>query len=659
MANQFLFANFFATELVSAVTVSDTVLSIPPDASMALQNFTSGFYAPLTLWDGQNPPEIVWCTQNPQTGLLTVLRAQEGTSAFGWAAGTQVISSLTAAVINAALLAYNTGLVLMANYLPLSGGTLTGPLILGGPPTVPNGAATKGYVDGSLTGLMPLTGGTFSGDISMSGHRILQLPAPATAGEPATKAYVDADAASVSSYVQDVSGLYVTTGSGSAYALNPGKYGAGLTDGVKLAFRLHVTNRASPTLAVDGTAAVPLRWQSGSNANPAIWADGMILEAEYNASGPEWLVFGNDQPIETQITAGGPLNYTLASGLGITSLEDGLDLCIQLNATNTGAVTLNVDGLGAVPLRAQTGVDFKASQLIQYTPMRVRYNNATAEWLMYDQDVPRLDQCADVAISSPVAGQALTYNGTKWINQRNSPRGYIDGLTLSNDAITPNTIIDIAAGTGRADDDSVDIVLSAITKLLNAVWAAGTNAGGLDTGAIAASTWYYVYAIYNPSTLATDVVITTTYGSPTLPSGFTKKRYIGPIRTDGSSHILPFIQLADEFLWGTQTTDQNGNPPNTNAQLVSLTVPPVYKTIAIFGAIHNNSNAIISSPDTNDAVPGATTTNFSVASAVTNYAATFRVRTNATGQIRYRSNNTTNALVINTYGWVDHRGKNA
>src|SRR5215831_88206 len=103
MANQFLYANFFATELLSNIGVSDTTLSIPPSDSLKLTAFSSGYYAPLTLWDGANTPEIVYVTNNPQTGALTVIRAQESTSAFAWGAGTQVRSSITAAVMNAAL----------------------------------------------------------------------------------------------------------------------------------------------------------------------------------------------------------------------------------------------------------------------------------------------------------------------------------------------------------------------------------------------------------------------------------------------------------------------------------------------------------------------------------------------------------------------------
>src|SRR6516162_6783912 len=132
MANQFLFANFFATNLISSIGVGDTIIHIPPADALNLPLFGSGYYAPLFLWDGQNDPEIVYVVQNPQNGALTVLRGQEGTSQFGWAAGTQVRSTITAGVLNAALAAYNSGQVLIANYLPLTGGTLTGALTLSG-----------------------------------------------------------------------------------------------------------------------------------------------------------------------------------------------------------------------------------------------------------------------------------------------------------------------------------------------------------------------------------------------------------------------------------------------------------------------------------------------------------------------------------------------
>ena len=53
------------------------------------------------------------------------------------------------------------------NALPKSGGTMTGALILSGPPTVPNGAATKQYVDAQkvqTASSLPASGTALTGD---------------------------------------------------------------------------------------------------------------------------------------------------------------------------------------------------------------------------------------------------------------------------------------------------------------------------------------------------------------------------------------------------------------------------------------------------------------------------------------------------------------
>lgn len=57
----------------------------------------------------------------------------------------------------------NVGMALLAGYLPLTGGTLTGALSLPGDPASALQAAPKQYVDGFL----PKTGGTLSGDLSI------------------------------------------------------------------------------------------------------------------------------------------------------------------------------------------------------------------------------------------------------------------------------------------------------------------------------------------------------------------------------------------------------------------------------------------------------------------------------------------------------------
>jgi hypothetical protein len=74
--------------------------------------------------------------------------------------------------------------------LALSGGIMTGPLVLHNDPTTYFMAATKGYVDVSLGGYLPLTGGTISGQLTLSLE-------PVVAHQAANKGYVDLHAGTV------------------------------------------------------------------------------------------------------------------------------------------------------------------------------------------------------------------------------------------------------------------------------------------------------------------------------------------------------------------------------------------------------------------------------------------------------------------------------
>jgi hypothetical protein len=93
--------------------------------------------------------------------------------------------------INLQTLYINGALVNLGNYLALTGGTLTGFLILNDDPTDPYGASTKKYVDnrittvnGTFANYLPLSGGTLTGPLSLSAD-------PATNLQAATKQYVD------------------------------------------------------------------------------------------------------------------------------------------------------------------------------------------------------------------------------------------------------------------------------------------------------------------------------------------------------------------------------------------------------------------------------------------------------------------------------------
>ena len=97
----------------------------------------------------------------------------------GTLTGALILNAIPTTALGAATKSY----VDSAPYLPLVGGTLTGPLLLAADPTLALGAATKNYADTKL----PLAGGTLTGPLTLSGPPTQPLQA-------ATKAYVDSGA---------------------------------------------------------------------------------------------------------------------------------------------------------------------------------------------------------------------------------------------------------------------------------------------------------------------------------------------------------------------------------------------------------------------------------------------------------------------------------
>jgi hypothetical protein len=115
-------------------------------------------------------------------------------------------------------------------------------------------------------------------------------------------------------------------------------------------------------------------------------------------------------------------------------------------------------------------------------------------------------------------------------------------ITISNNVTDPDHDIDFSAGVFQFDDGSGQAVASAMTKKLDASWAPGNDAGGLDTGTVGIDSKYHCFAIYNPTTDISDFLFSASFSSPILPSGYTKKKWRMTIFTDGSANIKSFSQ---------------------------------------------------------------------------------------------------------------------
>ncbi len=111
------------------------------------------------------------------------------------------------------------------------------------------------------------------------------------------------------------------------------------------------------------------------------------------------------------------------------------------------------------------------------------------------------------------------------------PKYHMYGLNTRSTSGDELDSVDIAVGECMSDDHTTLIELTSLQTI--DVTTSGAN--GLDTGSASASTDYYIWLIYNPTSDTTAGLFSTSVTSPTLPSGYTKKRLIGFVRRHGAS----------------------------------------------------------------------------------------------------------------------------
>ena len=72
----------------------------------------------------------------------------------------------------------------------------------------------------------------------------------------------------------------------------------------------------------------------------------------------------------------------------------------------------------------------------------------------------------------------------------------------------------------------------------------GVNAGanGLDTGTVAAGNWYYIFAIYNPTTDTTASLVSLSMTAPTLPAGYTMAAILGAAYMAAGATFMPSVK---------------------------------------------------------------------------------------------------------------------
>lgn len=316
-----------------------------------------------------------------------------------------------------------------------------------------------------------------------------------------------------------------------------------------------------------------------------------------------------------------------------TQYFDGLEIVFRVTNSNTGASTVALPGLAAVDLKKDNGAtDLSGGDLLAGTYAAFRYDSAAGDFdFMW----------------STTAGSA-----------GDLPRGYIDGLVMSNNGVDSDHDIDTTIGVARSSDDSIDMTATAFTKRIDANWVAGSGNGGFPSAlSIAIDTWYHYFIISTPGgtiDFGFDSSLTAT-NLLTDATGYTKIRRIGSVLTDGSSNIIGFYSKGDDFWWNSAPTDFSGSAPGSFTN-VTLSVPLGVETLA-----RTNTQIISSGIDGVAFKSNVTTTEWVVLRADTERGwSRDRIWADTSSQIKHKADTGTPATYfLFNLGWTDLRGKDS
>jgi len=147
-------------------------------------------------------------------------------------------------------------------------------------------------------------------------------------------------------------------------------------------------------------------------------------------------------------------------------------------------------------------------------------------------------------------------------------------LTIANNSVSPDTKIDISYDSCDHRSTAGNIYSVGGRGFTIDLETVGLN--GLDSGSVAADTWYYLFSIANPTQGTVGGLASLSAASPTLPVSFTHKQIIGAVKTDGTGDLLEFSQIDYELLYGgSQLNNSDTSAENWSDQNLSDQVPPI------------------------------------------------------------------------------------
>ena len=177
------------------------------------------------------------------------------------------------------------------------------------------------------------------------------------------------------------------------------------------------------------------------------------------------------------------------------------------NVDNTSDINKPISTATQTALNLKANIDSPAFTGVPSAPTASAGTNTT-----------QLATTAFVQASTPLNLKTSGIAGT-FSNLKASATGTNATVTVTADAIC------------LKDSSNGQVVLNAVSV---APSLAASGANGLDTGASAINTWYYVWVIWNGTTASGLLSLSATM--PTMPVGYTHKAMISVVRSDSTAN---------------------------------------------------------------------------------------------------------------------------
>lgn len=516
--------------------------------------------------------------------------------------------------------------------------------------------------------------------------------------------------AALKAFLQDQGGYATLGGSGNTFTLTMSQ-SITTRQPLLLGFFATRSNTGAVTLQIDSTAAAPLRAVTAVDLASGQIINGAFYIVSFNSATTEYIINGafalslSDLPtmadgtVLTNISGASakPTASTLAAFFAKTpdnSITKQMMAKMAVGSVmgNNDGTAATISGTATVSIGSPGVITWPTTAPADGTPFYMTTTGALLTGLtanrFYYCKTPvgtssnfaatpggtAIDtsgsQSGTHTITAPAQAQAGLMSFAELasvlatsLNPSIAKPPFAQNLVIKNNAVTPNTKIDVTAGLVFLSASTVSKFFSSVSVTIN---AATTGANALDTGSLTTNQEYHVYLISDGTNVAGLASLSAT--SPTMPTGYTMAQRFGCFKTDGSSNFYRIIQNGNRAQYQvTAATNTASMWMINNANTGSITVP-TWTAFQVTGAGKAAPATATSISIVLAATPGATggtivapNSSYGAYSSVTNPAPMCAVTVDVTlraemvlesNSIYIASNNATTSSVL-VAGWTD------